>query len=139
MRLANLRLLAAGTLGLALIFINGPSAMAMGQTSWTNVAVSCTNGTYQFVATNVQHLVFGDVQVRQSSATDAVVGRYHLQSAQGNNTSAKAAASGTTVTWTSVIASTYTVWHTAQTSVNCNGSLPGNGNTLVTGWARYDF
>jgi hypothetical protein len=122
-----------------LLVSNGAPAQAYAQDSWTNAQVSCSHGTYQYVDSSLQHLVFGDVWVHQTSATNPVTGEYHLQSAQGNNTSAKVAASGQTVIWSGVIASTYKVWHTAQTSVNCNGSLPGDGNTLTSGWARFDF
>lgn len=130
---------AAIAASLALLMWNMTSTQAYAQDSWSNVQVSCNHGTYQYVDNNLQHLIFGDVQVHQTSANDGVVGEYHLQSAQGNNTSAKVAGSGSTVTWSGVIASRYTVWHTAHVSVNCNGSLPGNGNTLVTGWANFDF
>lgn len=132
-------LLQGGLVALVAVLGSSSMALATAQTSWNNVSVSCSNGTYQYVTSNVQHQLFGDVQVRQTAAADPVVGLYHLQSAQGNNTSAKAAPTGTTVMWTNVIASTYKVWHTANISVNCNGSLPGYGNTLVSGWARYDF
>lgn len=130
---------AAIAVGLSLLLWNVTSARAYAQDSWSNVQVSCSHGTYQYVDNSLQHLVFGDVQVHQTSADDGVVGEYHLQSALGNNTGALVAASGSTVTWTGVRASRYTVWHTAHVSVNCNGSLPGDGNTLVTGWARFDF
>ncbi len=113
-----------------------PAAAWSEQYSWSSVTVSCNHGTYQWTINNAQQLITSTMYVSQTADTHNVVGEYHLQSSQGNNTSAKTAGTGQVVSWNSVLPSTYTVWHTAHVSVNCNGVLPGNGNTSVSGWVR---
>lgn len=44
-----------------LLVSNGAPAQAYAQDSWTNAQVSCSHGTYQYVDSSLQHLIFGDV------------------------------------------------------------------------------
>jgi hypothetical protein len=108
------------------------------QAPWSNITVSCNHGTYESTGYNLVQTVSSTFYVAQTADPDNVVGEYHLRSDKGNNTSAKVAANGQIVSWEGVLPSRYEVWHTAHVSVNCNGVLPGDGNTVVSGWARFD-
>lgn len=100
--------------------------------NWTNTQVSCSIGTYSDIG-QFSKPSSGVATVYQTSTTDNVSGQYHLQNdSNGNNTTARNISDGGSWAW-SVGAATWHVWHTAAANVNCNGNLPGNGNTLLTG------
>jgi hypothetical protein len=71
--------------------------------------------------------------VRQASSNPQIIGRYHLQSSLGNNTGAQNIGDGTAKSFGTLLPATYKTWHTAASSVNCNGSGIGNGNSATTG------
>ena len=99
---------------------------------WDGAQVSCTIGNY----TQQKSILLastGTVTIYQTKTSDNVPGQYHLEATSGNNTSAKNMGDGQSKSWSSVIKTKYYVWHTAAVDTNCNGSLPGNGNTLFTG------
>jgi hypothetical protein len=108
------------------------------QFTWTNVTVSCNHGTYEYTDYDLAQEITSTFYVAQTTDPDNVVGEYHLESDRAKNTSAKVAGNGQIVSWSGVLPSRYTVWHTAHVSVNCNGALPGDGNTVVSGWARFN-
>lgn len=102
----------------------------------TNKTVSCSAGTYTTIASGLGH-TGGTVRFFQNDTNSNLDGRYHWQSANGNNLPAKVASDGETVAWTNVNSGTYKVWHTAHVNKDCNGSSLGNGNTKL--WGRAFF
>lgn len=64
--------------------------------------------------------------------TDPNNNRYYWAvSSNGNSFSRKAATDGGTVSWTSVASSNYTFRTRTVSDQNCNGILPGLGNTTL--------
>lgn len=105
---------------------------AQAATEGWSATVSCNHGTYTDVRDFTQNNT-GTVKVKQISTDPQIVGQYHLESSLGNNTSAKDAGDGTSVSWSSVLPAVYKTWNTAATSVNCNGIGLGDGNSAATG------
>lgn len=52
-------------------------------------------------------------------------------SSSGNQLPHKAPATNGTASWTGTLPSTYEWWAQAVNTTNCNGALPGNGNTTL--------
>ncbi|UER53473.1 hypothetical protein HJG43_01670 [Kineosporiaceae bacterium SCSIO 59966] len=73
----------------------------------------------------------GTMSVKQRD-TDPNNNRYYWAvSSNGNSFSRKAATDGGTVSWTSVASSNYTFRTRTVSDQNCNGILPGLGNTTL--------
>jgi hypothetical protein len=90
-------------------------------------AVSC-DGTTIKSGVSVVHRLTGTFSIRQDAATQSSSTKSWAVSANGNSLSVKTVSTGGTVSWTSVLPSTYTVKALRSTNKNCNGILPGAGN-----------
>jgi hypothetical protein len=113
--------LAAGGLGAVLI--------APAQAYTSSNTVSCDTA---YTDSLVTLAASGAVSVKQND-TNPDTNRYHwATSSNGNSLSKESAVDGTTVSWSSVVSSNYTFKTTPTMNVNCNGILPGNGNTSLT-------
>ncbi|MEI2777730.1 MAG: hypothetical protein V9G19_17540 [Tetrasphaera sp.] len=73
----------------------------------------------------------GDISVKQID-TSPQTNRYYWAVADGGNSvGAKATTDGGTVSWSGVSANNYSYRTKIVSNTNCNGVLPGNGNTKL--------
>lgn len=94
--------------------------------------VSCSLWTTTRIAT-VYHASTGGFWVKQNSTDPSITGAYWATSAtSGNSLSGKNAGDGGTASWINVAPATYYVYtHAASDTYDCNGFLPGAGNTYL--------
>ena len=90
------------------------------------VTSSCSTNYFKNIVTLTGG---GTMSVKQRSSTENTNQLYWAVSSNGNAVSRKATTDGGTVSWTSVASGTYTFKTTIAFNKNCNGALPGNGNT----------
>lgn len=90
--------------------------------------VSCDNGITSSLITLYGG---GTMSVKQRDTNPNNNRYYWAVSSNGNSLSWKAAADGGTVSWTSVASSNYTFKTRTVSDQNCNGILPGLGNTTL--------
>lgn len=74
----------------------------------------------------------GTISVRQNSTSEHNNRYYYAVSSTGNALSSKATVDGGTVSWTNVASSNYTYKTRIVSNQNCNGILPGNGNSSLS-------
>lgn len=74
----------------------------------------------------------GAVTYKQISTSPATNRNNWAVSSNGNSLTKKATNDGQSVSWSGVLASNYTFKTKVVSNTNCNGILPGNGNTALT-------
>ena len=129
--------LVVGMAAVSVVTLAVPASAAGNWDYWSGVTISCVHGDQKKIDTFYSSNAWNAVYVYQTTTSPSVAGQYHLQSYLGNNTSAKNASDNQMVSWGSVIPSTYYLWVTTEYDYNCNGILPGNGNTSLTGKVNF--
>ncbi len=101
--------------------------------SFTNrsTEVSCDGVTVKSAST-IDHNTNGNVTIKQNNTNPTSNSVTWLRSANGNDTGSRTLSDGETGTWTSVLASTYTIRVKRSTQYNCNGISFGDGNYVWT-------
>lgn len=74
----------------------------------------------------------GTMSVTQRSTSENNNRYYWAVSSTGNSVTWKATVDGGTVTWTDVLNSNYTFKTRIVANQNCNGIVPGNGNSSLS-------
>lgn len=74
----------------------------------------------------------GDMSVKQKDTSENNNRYYWGVSSNGNSLSWKATVDGGTVSWSGVASSNYTFKTRIVSNQNCNGILPGNGNSSLS-------
>ena len=74
----------------------------------------------------------GSVTYKQINTSPATNRDNWAVSSNGNTLPKKATVDGKSVSWSGVLASNYTFRTKVVSNTNCNGILPGNGNTSLT-------
>ncbi len=91
--------------------------------------VSCDTGV---TSTLVTLNGGGTMSVKQRDTSENNNRYYWGVSSNGNSLTWKATTDGGTVSWTSVATSNYTYKTRIVSNQNCNGILPGNGNSSLS-------
>ena len=89
--------------------------------------VSCDGVTVK-AGVSVAQRVSGGFSIKQNSSSPSSSTIVTARSSNGNDLPNKTIGTGSTASWSGVLASTYTVRALRSGASNCNGVLPGHGN-----------
>lgn len=98
-----------------------------GSFSNRSTEVSCDGVTVKSAST-IDHNTNGNVSITQNNTNPDSNSVVWLRSANGNDTGTRTLSDGEQGTWTSVLASTYTIKVRRSVALNCNGISFGHGN-----------
>ena len=117
-------------LAIAALISASPGAFAYAY-AYGPATVSC-DATITSTLNTVSHVTNGNMYFNQYTSTSpAITSTVWAVSSNGNPLRQQNVANGGSAPWTSVLASTYTFKTHPATSVNCNGPLPGDGNSTL--------
>lgn len=112
--------------------IAGAVTVLVAPTAHAYTASKTVSCSVAYTDTLVTLTAGGTVVVVQNDTNPTTNRYYWAVSSNGNSLTKKAAVDGGSVTWTSVASSNYTFKTTPVQDVNCNGIMPGSGNTTLT-------
>lgn len=120
----------AAAVALLAVGVAQAPAMAITVGPYTQ-AVSCDAANTDSLKTFF-HASQGTLSFIKVGDTNSITQAVNAYSSLGNGVGWKTVGASGTLSWSSVLASNYTFVVKPSTSVNCNGILPGNGNTDLT-------
>lgn len=124
--------IASAAAALVVLALSFTPALAVTEGPYTQT-VSC-DAAYTDTLKTFFHASTGTLAFTKDGDTNGYITEaVNAYSSLGNGVGWKTVSSSShSVSWTSVLSSSYTFVVKPSTSVNCNGILPGNGNTDLT-------